>query len=325
MVDTVLTNTYTSVGPGTAALEHEKLSDIVEQVYREEAPLYNNLQKVEASGLRHDWGTEDIGAITLPTARSQGFVAAPTAPLTPVRYSNWCQLVAVEGGVSDTKEAIDTAGNVGSYEHQVMLKSAKMLRQLNKLAHANQAKDGSGEPYVTATIKTFLDDNYADVSGVAGTPPSGDGVTAYVAGTSPDDFDTIEPINTVLQSAYSSRGKPTAMYLHPARVADFSRLPDASIAENSQVGPPYEHIGTVDTYRSDFGMVERIIDLDADPTTILIVDHDFAAKAILPGMDFDEEELGRRGSGREFLVQWQGCFIVTLPQAHALITGYKTT
>jgi hypothetical protein len=42
-------------------------------------------------------------------------------------------------------------------------------------------------------------------------------------------------------------------------------------------------------------------------------------------MDFDEEELGRRGSGREFLVQWQGCFIVTLPQAHALITGYKTT
>lgn len=322
MPDTVLTNTYTAVGPGTARLEHEKLSDVVEAVYKEETPLYSNIRKTDADGLRLDWGTEDIGSISVPTARSTGFVAAPTAPLTPARYSNWLELCAKEGGVSDTKQRIDTAGGVGTYEHQLLLKSRLLRRELNKLCHANQAKDGS-EPFKTATPKTFIHDNFVSVAGTPGAAPTGDGTDTFGTGSDPDDFDTIAPINQVLQAAFSSRGKPAAMYLAPARAGDFTRLPDASIAENHQSGPPFVHVGTVDTYMSDFGTVERIIDLDADPASIPIFDHDYLSLALL--MDFKEDELGRRGSGREFMVQWQGGFIVELPQAHGLIAGYKSS
>jgi hypothetical protein len=81
----------------------------------------------------------------------------------------------------------------------------------------------------------------------------------------------------------------------------------------------FAFIGAVGMYQSDFGVIEKIKDLDADPRYVLIEDPDYVEIRYLPGMDMNEYEIGKRGSGDEFAIESQFCFAVTLPQAMAAI------
>lgn len=84
-------------------------------------------------------------------------------------------------------------------------------------------------------------------------------------------------------------------------------------------------VGTADTYLSDFGLIETIPDLDAPSSGIEIIDHDYMDLAVLPGLDFDEKDMGARGSSTEFIIQWQGTLRNLLPEAHAYVNGFTTT
>lgn len=332
MPDSILTNTYVGTGPTGTNLERESLGDVVQQVYIMEAPHVNNMMKGQASSLREDWGTEDIPAITVPTAHKQGYVTDINPPNTPTRLHNWCELVYESGGVSHTKQALDEAGDTNTLDHQRLIKGRILLRKINKLSYYPQAMYGVAEPFLTATPISYVT-NIADEYGTPGTKPTGDGTDTYVFGSTPDDMDTIAPFTTVLQASAYFQGSPRAAFMSPARITDFSRIPDASIVDvtmqipavkNPTEGTDYfAFIGAVGMYQSDFGVIEKIKDLDADPRYVLIEDPDYIEIRYLPGMDMNEYEIGKRGSGDEFAIESQFCFAVTLPQAMAAITGYK--
>jgi hypothetical protein len=221
VADTILTNTYVGTGPTGTNLERESLGDVVQQVYVMEAPHVNNMIKGEASALREDWATEDIPAITVPTAHKQGYVADINAPNTPTRLHNWCELVYESGGVSHTKQALDEAGDTNTLDHQRLIKGRILLRKVNKLSYYPQAMYGIAEPYLTATPISYVT-NIADVYATPGTKPTGDGTDTYVFGTTPDDMDTIAPFTTVLQASAYFQGSPRAAFMSPARITDFA-------------------------------------------------------------------------------------------------------
>jgi hypothetical protein len=50
---------------------------------------------------------------------------------------------------------------------------------------------------------------------------------------------------------------------------------------------------------------------------IEIRNHDYEDLAVLPGMDFDEEELGRRGSGKELLYRTRWATATCCPRRTA--------
>lgn len=329
MPDTVLTNTYLPAGPGTATLEFESLRDVVEMVSKEATPFWSNLRKGKADSMKMEWGTETIGTVTAEVARSIGFVAAPTPAVANRRLDNYLELMAEEGGVSDTMNALDAADDTNTYSHQLLKKGILMRRRVNKLMHTPQAKDstmalpklGTFHSYVQAS--TFL--GVASTPGVAG---GGLGADLPTAGTTPVDFNTISPIDTVLEACFQFTGKPDTLYFSPRMKRLFSRLPDASVAENRQTASigrtPYKHVGVVDAYLSDFGFMECVVDIDCPNSDIKIVDHDYLDVPVLPGLDFDEKELGIKGSGKEFMIQLQCTYRSLLPEAQGYINGYKT-
>ena len=329
--DTVATNTLLPLGPGAAnSLEFESLRDVVEQLWRDDVPFYSNTTKVDAKAVREDWGTEDIGDITAADHRKIGFIAAPTADEDDRRLDNYCQLVGEEGSLSDTKRKIKVAGDTNTLEHRKLRRSKLMMRKINKRLHTPQAFVASMSDPVMATYHAYLTTGFLSVAGTPGAAPTGNGSDIPGAGTSPIAFDSIDPIDDVLQACASTRGTPQAMYLSLRNQRLFSRLPDASIGElrsdkDNGDTSPFTFVGTAKNYMSDFGFIETIPDLDAPSNAIEIVDHDYLDIAVIPGMDFDEKDLGIRGSSTEFMIQWQGCVRVLLPEAHGYVNGFTTT
>jgi hypothetical protein len=327
MADTVLTNTYLPQGPGKVTLERESLRSVVEMVAKEETPLYSNLTKVRATAIKVEWGTEDVGAIVAAPARNRGFVAAPQAPIANRRLDNALELNAVEFGVSDSMQNIpDVAGNTNTMEHQRLKWGIKLRRNINKMLHTGQTKVYT-EPTVTATFPAYAV-NFVSVATTPGAAPTGDGSNLPGAGTGPVNMTTIAPIDTVMLNATLTQGSPSAIYFHPKRRKEFSKLPDANLGtfnqnQNTQGAGAWFFIGTVSGYMSDFGTLELVVDNDCDPTVVELRNHDYEDLAVLPNMDFDEEVLGRRGSGREMLIQNEMAYRNLLPEAHGLINGYN--
>jgi hypothetical protein len=329
MADTVLTNTYLPAGPGKTTLERESLRDVVEMVAIDMTPLYSNLTKVRAGALLEEWGTEDIGTIVAAPARSRGFVAAPQAPVANRRLSNYLELNAVEFGVSDSMDRMpNAAGNTNTMEHQRLKWAIKLRRQLNKLLHTGQVKSGT-EPTTMATFPAYIAANFKGVATTPGVAPTGDGTNLPTAGTTPVQMTTITPIDDVMELSVFTQGTPNTVYMHPHRRRQFSKLPDANLGtfnqnQNTRDAGGWYFVGTVSGYLGDFGELEIVVDNDTDPTCIELRNHDYEDLAVLPGMDFDEQELGRRGSGREMLIQHEATYRNLLPEAHAYINGYVT-
>jgi hypothetical protein len=292
-------------------------------------PLYSNLAKVRAGALKEEWGTEDIGAITPAPARSRGFVAAPQAPISNRRLDNYLELNAVEFGVSDSMNRMpNAAGNTNTLAHQRLKWGIKLRRMINSLLHTPQIKSGT-EPTTMATFPAYIAANFKGVAGTPGVAPVGDGTNLPTAGTTPVDLTTIANLDDVMELAVFTAGTPNTMYLHPHRRKQFSKLPDANLGtfnqnQNTNNAGAWYFIGTVSGYLSDFGELELVVDIDCVPTAIELRNHDFEDLAVLPGMDFDEQSLGRRGSGEEMLIQHECTYRNLLPEAHAYINGYKT-
>ena len=329
--DTAATNTLLPLGPGASnSLEFESLRDVVEQLWKDDVPFYSNLTKVDAMAIREDWGTEDIGTVTVADHRKIGFVAAATAEVADRRLVNYCQLIAEQGSLSDTKRRVKQADGTNTLEHRKLKRSKLMMRRMNMMLHTPQAYTASMSDPVMATFHCYTVANFLSVAGTPGATPTGDGTDAPGSGTSPVAFDSIDPIDDVLQASAATRGTPQAMYLSLRNKRLFSRLPDASIGElrsNKDNGQesPFMFVGTADTYLSDFGLIETIPDLDAPSSGIEIIDHDYMDLAVLPGLDFDEKDMGARGSSTEFIIQWQGTLRNLLPEAHAYVNGFTTT
>jgi len=325
-----MTNTYLPAGPGGNTLERESLRELVTMLANDETPHFSNIDWGNASAIKIEWGTQDIGAVVAAPARNRGFVAAPQAPFTPVRLDNRLQLCAVEFGVSDSMRALDAAGGTNSVNNQRLKFGIQLRRNINKLLYTPQIKKIT-EPTEMGTFPTYVT-NYKNVAtGGTTTAPAGNGTALPASNGTKVQFDTIDAIDDVMEAATAKQGVPMSLMMNPALKRRFSRLPDASVAENrinmtaGRQPTAFMYVGTVDLYLSDFGLLEVAVDIDAPNASIYMINWDYYGGEVLPGMDFDEFMLGRRGSGEEWVIQWEGAIWVDNPTSHGFVTGFDPT
>lgn len=307
-------------------MERESLRDVLEDLTKDQTPFFSNMRKGTAKSIKEEWGTEDIGAIAPAAARNRGFVAAVQAPFVPVRLDNYLELTAVEFGVSMSMEEVDAVDGYNTLGHQRMRWGLKLRRQLNALLHTPQAKVAT-EPTKLATIHAYIVTGFKSVATTPGVAPVGNGTNIPTAGTGPVAFNSIDPIDDVLEALVATAGMPDLLYMSPKRKRDWSHLPDASIAENrinmtAGATKPFTFVGTAENYLSDFGELEVAVDIDAPNTAILMINHDYVDMPILPNMNFREDTLGLRGSGREQMIQTELTIRVLNPKSHGLVNGF---
>lgn len=322
-----IANTEIPAGPGGITLENEELRQIIEKLTPEETPFYSNARKGTTRALHTDWGTVELPPIVAAPAEKRGFEANILPHIPNKRYYNWCELTAETGSVADSYDALDLAGRDEESDWQMLLKGQFLKRKVNKLMFANQPSSNV-EPTTLATFPTWISgDRFVPIgSATPGTPGVGDGTTAYTPSTVKAAFDSIEPIDDVMEACYNTNGIPKVMYMSPNIKRQFSRIPDASVAENRMNVTPNNgntlvYIGSIMIYWSDFGRLEAVIDRDASDNYIPLVDPEMFEIAALPGRQWKRTMLAKTGSSQKFMMEWEGTARVWNPTAHGMVEG----
>lgn len=321
-----LTNVEIPAGPGGTSLENEDLRQVIEKLTPEETPFYTNTRKGTVRALHTDWGTVALPTITPAVAEKRGFEATILPSIPNAREQNWCELTAETGGVADSYNALDLAGRDDESDWQMLLKAQFLKHKVNKLLYANQIRSAV-EPTTMATFPAWVGGaRFVSVATTPGTPADGHGGTLYVPGTGPQPFDSIDAVDDVMEACYATNGLPKVMYMSPNVKRQFSRIPDASIAQGHMNITPSAptslvYVGTVMVYWTDFGRLEAAIDRDAPDSYIAMVDPEFLEVATLPGRQWKKTALAKTGSSEKYMLEWEGTLRVWNPTAHGMIEG----
>jgi len=227
-----------------------------------------------------------------------------------------CQLLGKVTKVSDTGDAVTTAGRAKESAYQVLLKGLEVRRDLEATLFLNRIKSTT-DPREFAGLPTWI----VNIDG--GTAPTGDGSDLAVPKTSAPL--TLNQIDTVMQACYEAGGSPHNMYLSPKVKRDFSAL--SGIAENrvnqTTPGAPQDAvtIGSVSVYLSDFGKLETVIDRFMPVDEMYLIDQDYIEMGNLPGRAWKQTPLAKIGSSERAMIEFEGAPKVLANAAHGMILG----
>lgn len=279
---TVPTNsfqTYQAVG------NREDLIDVIANISPLDTWLTANTANVKADGTYHEWQTDALAAAAA-NAQIEGDDATAGAVVPTVRAGNYCQIIRKVWQVTDTQNAVNSAGRASEEDYQKM----KSMKEL--------AKD----------IEYALIINSAAVSGASGTARQLKGLLGWIAtnvttGTATTNESLTENmLNDNLQLIWAQGG-------HPATVlaGAFQKRTISGFSVNTrEVGAAEKSVTrAVDLYKSDFGDLQIRLHQQINTTVpekmIILGDMELWQKAWLRPVV--PEQLARTGSSRKFMAE----------------------
>src|SRR5262245_52127168 len=284
-----IANTYRTVGAGSAVGQREDLSDTIDRIDPTDVPFYSNDDKRSARAVLTEWQVQELIAAA-KNAQPEGFDATFAAAKPTVRLGNYVQLAANSYIVSDTLDAVVTAGRERESTYQALLKGLEIKRDVEYSLVGNQIKKGT-DPRELASFTTWITNGSV---GATGTMPVGDGSTAPAGGT--DRALTLALISDAMQQAYLDGGKPEIMMMPTSLKVAFSKLAypagGGQAVQNEYTMTSVKEaviIGSVSIFLTDFGrldvVVNRVMDA-ANPKAIFLIDKNYYDVATLPGRSF---------------------------------------
>ena len=103
----------------------EELSDIITNISPTDTPFMSNVRKGKCSAKYVEWLQDSLSAAT-QNAKLEGASASASDVAAPSRPGNYTQVSAKWFDISDTMEAVDSAGSLTTVEYQ----TAKHLKEL---------------------------------------------------------------------------------------------------------------------------------------------------------------------------------------------------
>jgi len=287
-------NRFPSGASSAAVSEKEDLANFISMITRDETPFMSSIGKTKATGIYHEWQTDelkapgnsrvaqgaDFSAVT-PDGRTTtggdhgagGGVVLADADRNRSRLGNYTQINAKTVAVSGTKRAVDQAGVADEYAYQLKKRGTEMRRDVEAdLIHSlNVSTPGSAAAAGTMAGVYSWASNVVNVastdSGNTAARISNAGVTDAEAGIGANNFSTestsanvgeleLSHIDSIMQTIYEAGGKATKVMLSPKNRRTFSAKANAS---GSNVRRNIDESGklrqAVDIYMSDFGDV----------------------------------------------------------------------
>lgn len=163
-------DSYTQLG------QREDLSNVLTRVAVEETPFLSAIGKSKASNTLHEWMEESLDAPAV-NRQIEGFAATFGTEAARSRLNNYCQISSKTASVSNTVEALNSAGISSEYAHRMKKKTVELARDMER-AHWQGSKDagatatgarGSGGVFfwVTTNRQSMSGVTGADVTGTA--------------------------------------------------------------------------------------------------------------------------------------------------------------
>jgi uncharacterized protein DUF5309 len=294
---TNLSTSLTSVG------NKEDLEDVIYRVAPEDAPFTANIGTAKANTVKHDWQTEGLASPNAANAALEGDdIATLDASNLTTRLENVCQIFRKTGGVSETQDAVISAGRDDEMDRQKVLKGIELKRDIEARMIGNYASnaESGGTARGAAGAMAWGVTNTSVGAGGSNGGYSGGVVAAATNGTARSFTEAL--VKAGMAPAFSNGGKPSQAYMGAVQKQEWSAF--TGIAQIRKESPGSAKMATIvgaaDLYVSDFGVITLIPHPYGLSRDCIIVDPSMWAVATLRGMQ--ARPLAKTGDSDRFII-----------------------
>jgi hypothetical protein len=301
----------------------EDLEDVIFMLDPMDTWAMSNLDRVEASGVYHEWLADSLAAAAA-NRQIEGADVAHTTAIPARRLGNWTQISFKEFAVSDTLEAVEKAGRKSERERLGVKLLKELKRDVEFAIVGNQgssggqggAQGGTATARSSAGMEAWIGNGtttltQGEASNVVSTTTNSANATsagfASNAVAAPTDGTTGAltegQLKAALQGSWEDGGDPRVILVGAAQKKVIDTF--AGVATRTVEMPGNKQasiIGAANLYVSSFGSPHMIVlSRYVRPTVVLCIDPEFWALAFL--RPFNTIPLARTGEAEKRLIR----------------------
>ena len=151
----IISNTFLE---GSAVGNREELSDVVSRITPEDTPIYSMIPKGKFKSINPNWET-DVLATPAANIQAEGDEYTFAAIVPPVRVGNFTQILRKDWILSNTQEAVDTAGQTQKRRYEKLKKGVEIRKDVefgivdsNASVSGNTREFGSLSSWLTTNV-----------------------------------------------------------------------------------------------------------------------------------------------------------------------------
>lgn len=277
----VPTGTFSSF---TAVGNREDLTDAIFNIDPVDTPFVSSISRVKATGVLHEWQTDELEAAT-NVGHIEGDDATADDATPTARLSNPTQIFRKVVSVSRTQRTVLSAGRRDEYSYQLAKRGKELKRNIEVgLTSASGKSAGSGaSARLLGGVETWLTaaNGSIHLASTASTP--GDG-TAVVDGTPvATTAAALKPfVDTVIGSLWTNGSDANVIMAGVTAKATLAGMTGiATLYREVPKGNEGNIIGGADLYVSNFGEYVIVPNRFSRDRTLLFLDYDYWAVAEL--------------------------------------------
>lgn len=263
----------------------EDLIDLISNISPTDTPILSMSETSKASGVLHEWQTQALKS-PAAVARIEGDDANIKTITATARVNNYCQIIDNAFIVSETQEAVKSAGRSSEVGHQT------------ELAMKELAND----------IEYAFVINSASVSGASGTARQLKGlrgfITTNISSATADRALTSTILDTLLKTVWLAGGKPDTLLVGGTQKLAFSNTTNFPGMTRNVTAQSGDYALSVSIYEGGIGnqlkLVTSTIMGNNYDTAVLALQMDTIRKAFL--RPIKKNPLGRTGDGQKYQI-----------------------
>lgn len=297
-------NTFTA---HAAIGNREDLSDEIYRISPTDTPFFSGVEKGKATGVYHEWQTQDLAAVNTANAVLEGDDATTDAATPTTRLGNYTQISDKVAQVSGTQQAVDSAGRGNELDYQKMLRGLELRRDIEgMLVGLNQARVAGAVGATArkaASVLSYIKTN-TDKGGTGADPVAADGTGTRTDGT--QRAFTEAQLKSVLQKIWNEGGNPDTIMVGGANKQVFSTFTGRSAGAIKQDATAKKITASVEVYESDFGTLKVVANRFQRARDALVLQMDMWKVVHLNGRKMVSIPLAKTGDSdrAQILSEW---------------------
>lgn len=279
------TNTFTTF---SAIGNREDLTDAIYNIDPTDTPFFSSIARVQATGVNHEWQTDELEAAT-NVGHLEGDDATADTAIPTTRLGNNCQIYRKVVSVSRTQRTVLSAGRRDEYAYQLAKRGKELKRNIEKsfLSDNGKAAGALGSVRYAGGAQTWLTKANGSIHLAATATSAGSGATVGAGNDVTVGSTTIKPyVDTVIDALWNNGSDANVILCGSKAKSTLAGMSGiATLYREVPKGMQGNIIGGADLYTSNFGDYVIVPDRFADPNTILFLDYDYWATAELDPME----------------------------------------
>lgn len=312
--------TYDSVG------NREDLADAIYDISPIDTPVLSSIARVRATGVKHEWQTDNLAAATVQGA-AEGDDFAASARVQTVRLDNQTQIFRKDISVSRTQRVVLTAGRRDEYAYQLAKGGKELKRNIEKTILGTQGKAlaGTATARLSGGLLTYFNSASANVVKnltTASVTFNGNGAT--VTGTFSGGGCTAGKLKSLIDTCIGAlwdNGSDANVIVCDKNVkTGLSKMTGiATLYREVPMGNQGAIIGGADLYVSNFGEFVVVPDrfIDSTKPYFYLVDYEYLAFAELDPIDV--VPIAKTGDADKAMIVCEACLEVRSTDAHGAV------